>query len=132
MAELSKFFKIILIINMIAAFIYGILYLFIPEIFAGLVDAPAFDLHFWRLWGGTCVSLGIFGIIGYIRNEWSTFKVIIEFVILWLIITVIINFVGFADITRSPTNLISQWTDIIIILILIIIDIYAYLRENKQ
>jgi len=132
MAELSKFFKIVLIIDILAALIYGILYLFIPEIYAGLIDSPAFDIHFWRLWGVTCTTLGVVGIIGFIRNEWTTLKVIIEFVVLWLILTNIINFISFATIARSPTNLASEWTDVIIILILIVLNFYAYLRENKE
>ncbi len=131
MAELSKFFKIVLIIDILAGLIYGILYLFIPEIYAGLIDPPAFDLHFWRLWGATCTTLGVVGIIGFIRNEWTTFKVIIEFVVLWLILMNIINLISLATIARSPTNLASQWTDFIIIIILIILNIYAYLKENK-
>jgi len=69
MAELSKFFKIVLLIDVIAGVIYGILYLFIPEIYADLIDSPSFSLQFWRLWGVTCLLLGIFGIIGLIRNE---------------------------------------------------------------
>ena len=132
MAELSKIFKIVLIIDILAALIYGLLYLFIPEIYAGLVDPPAFDLHFWRLWGATCFTLGVVGIIGFIRNEWTTLKGIIEFVIFWLILTDIINFISLATVTRSPTNLASQWTDVIIIIILIALNIYGYLSENKE
>jgi len=132
MAELSKFFKIVLIINILAAFVYGILFLFIPEIYAGLVDAPAFDLQFWQLWGVTCTTLGVMGIIGFIRNEWTTLKIIIEFVIIWLILAEIIDLISIVNPARSATNLASQWTDIIIILFLIILNIYAYLRENKE
>ena len=132
MAELSKFIKIVLIIDIIAAFIYGILYLFIPEIYAELIDPPSLSLHFWRLWGVNCVSLGVFGIIGLVRNEWTTFKIMIEFVIFWLIIQNILNIISLTDPARSPTNLESQLTDVIIILFLIVLNIYAYLREKKQ
>lgn len=130
MAELSKFFKIALVIDIIAAFVYGTIYLFIPDIYRVLVDAPAFDIHFWRLWGGTCISLGIFGVIGIIRNDWDYLKIIIEFVIVWLIITVIINFISLPG--RSLTNLASEWTDIIVIIVLIVLNIYAYFKENKK
>jgi len=73
MAELSKFMKIVLIVSIIAALIYGILYLFVPDFYAGLNDPPAYDPHFWRLWGSICISLGIIGILGFVRNDWSQF-----------------------------------------------------------
>lgn len=132
MAELSKFMKIVLIIDIIAAFIYGIFYLFVPALYAGLVDPPSYDEHFWRLWGGTCVSLGIFGIIGFIRNEWTKFKVMIEFVMLWLLITNILNLASFGYLNRSAANTISETIDIIVIFFLIGLNLYAYLQENKK
>ena len=121
-----------MIINTIAGFIYGILYLFIPETYAELIDSPSFSLQFWRLWGATYIALGIMGIIGLIRNEWTTLKIIIEFVIIWLIFMNIINIIYLTDPVHSPTSFTSELTDVIIISILIVVDIYAYLRENKQ
>ncbi|MHA1196329.1 MAG: hypothetical protein ACTSRH_02690 [Promethearchaeota archaeon] len=132
MAEFSKFMKIVLSINIFAAFIYGILYLFIPEFYSSLVDAPNYNPLFFRLWGATCTSLGIVGILAFLRNNWEQFKILFEFVILWLIIQDIVNLTSFSYLARSPTNIASQWTDIIIIILLIIIDIYAYLKENKN
>jgi hypothetical protein len=119
MVEFSKFMKIVLIINIIAAFVYGIFYLFIPEIYANLVEASDYNDQFYRLWGGTCVSLGIFGILGLLRNDWDRFKMLFEFVILWLIITEIINFASFAYIVRTPANLASEWIDVIVIILII-------------
>ncbi|MFW9938081.1 MAG: hypothetical protein ACFFD5_10560 [Candidatus Thorarchaeota archaeon] len=134
MAELSKFFKIVLLINVIAALFYGIVYLFIPEIFAVLIDSPAFSLQFWRLWGITCVSLAVFGVIGFIRNEWTTLKMLIEFVILWLILMEIVNIIYLVDpaYTHSLTSFSNELIDIIVIAFLIVLNIYAYLKENKR
>jgi len=134
MAELSKFFKIVLLINIIAALIYGILYLFIPEIYADLIESPSFSLQFWRLWGVTCLLLGVFGIIGFIRNEWTTLKILIEFVILWLIGMDIVNIIYLVDpaFTHSATSFASELTDVIIIILLAVVNIYAYLKENKR
>ena len=133
MAELSKLFKLVLLINIIAAVVYGILYLFIPELYAVLIESPSFSLQFWRLWGVTCLLLGVFGIIGYIRNEWTTLKMLIEFVICWLIGMDIINIIYLVDpaFTHSATSFTSELTDVIIILILAVLDIYAYLKQNK-
>ncbi|MHA1669035.1 MAG: hypothetical protein ACTSV5_00500 [Promethearchaeota archaeon] len=132
MAEFSKFMKVVFYINLIAAFIYGILYLFIPDLYASLIDTPAYDPHFWRLWGGTCLSLGIIGILGLVRNDWAQFKVIIELVILWLLISNILNLASFVYLTRSPTNAISELLDVIVIFFIIVLDTYALLQENKR
>jgi hypothetical protein len=132
MAELSKFFKIVLIINIIAAFLYGILYLIIPEPYADMIDSPVLSIHFWRLWGATCMTLGVFGIIGLLRNEWTTYKVIMELVIFWLIFIEVLDFVFLFDPIHTTTSFSSQLIDVIVILILIVLDVYAYLRENKQ
>jgi hypothetical protein len=83
MAELSKFFKIVLVIDIIAAFIYGILYLFIPGRYAVLIFSPYFSLHFWHLWGLTCLILGIMGMVGFMRIEWTAIKIFMEFVMMW-------------------------------------------------
>jgi len=131
MAELSKFLKIVLIINLIAALFYGIMYLFLTNLWATLIDPSDFDLHLWRLFGGTCISLGIFGVVGLIRNEWTHLKILFETTILWLIVVDILNIISLIQIPRSPTNLVSQVTDVIVIFILIILDIIAYFKENK-
>ncbi len=132
MAELSKLFKIVLIINIIAAFIYGILYLFIPEIYAVMIESPSFSLQFWRLWGVTCFILGIMGIIGLLRNDWTQIKILIEFSILWLLGMNILNIIFLFDPSHTTTSFTSEVTDVIIIFVLIVLDIYVYLRENKQ
>lgn len=134
MTELSKLFKIVLILNIIAGFIYGILYLFIPEIYAVMIDSPSFSLQFWRLWGVTCIILGIMGIIGLWRNDWIQMKMVFEFTILWLLGMNIVNIIYLFDpsFTHSPTSFTSELTDVIIIFVLIVLDIYVYLRENKQ
>lgn len=82
----------------------------------------------------TCFYLGVFGIIGLKRNEWTTFKIIIEFVIFWLIFQDIINIISLADPApaRSPTNFASELADVIVIIGLIVLNSYAYVRENKQ
>ena len=131
MTEISKRMKVILIINTIIAFIYGFLYLVIPEILADLNDAPHFDPHFWRLWGGLCMVLGIFGLLMIKRAEWEGMKILWEFVIIWLIMMVIVNFMTMFTIRRSAVNFASELFDIIVIIALIVVDTYFYLQEGQ-
>lgn len=131
MTEISKRMKLLLIINTIAAFIYGFLYLAIPEILADLNDPTYYDPHFWRLWGGLCIVFGIFGILMIKRAEWEEIKILIEFVIIWLIMTNIINIATMFIIHRSAVNFASELFDIILISALIVANTYLYLQEGQ-
>lgn len=132
MAEFSKLMKITLIIDILAAFVYGVLYLFIPEIYATMIESSQFSLHFWRLWGMTCALLGVMGIIGILRNDWTMFKMMMEFVILWLIGMNVLNIIILTNPAHTLASFASELTDVIIIFFLIAINIYAYMRENKE
>jgi uncharacterized membrane protein YtjA (UPF0391 family) len=131
MAEMSNQFRIVLLFNIIVAFIYGFMYLVIPEITRVLRDATFYDPQFWRLWGGTCICLGIMGIIGLMRNVWEEVKILIEFAIIWLIMALIIGLWSFSLMPRTATGIASQWFDNILIIIIIAIDTYAYIQEEK-
>lgn len=132
MAEMSKEMKIVFIVNIIVAFIYGFFELIIPEIYYQLTDAPAFDIQFWRDVGGTLLVLGIFGIIAIIRADWEKVKIAFEIAIVFLIMLFILDIVAYITITGSSTWIISQVIATIITAILIVLDIYFYLREEKR
>jgi len=131
MTEISKQFKIILIFNIIVAFIYGFMYLVIPEVTRILRDALFYDPLFWRLWGGTCIALGTLGLIGLMRNEWESLKILIEFAILWLIVALIVNLWSFTFMFRTPAGVAIQWFDNILIFVIIVMDTYFYMQEGK-
>lgn len=128
---MTKGLKIILIIDIIAAIVYGFLYLIIPEPYSQMNEAPAFDLHMWRLFGGTIVILGIGGILALKRGEWESFKPILEIVILWWIMVLILDLVWVLSITASPTYIRSVTTNMIVLIILIVVNSYFYYKENK-
>jgi len=132
MAEMSKEMKIVLLVNAVVAFIYAFLELIIPEIYYQLTDAPAFDIHFWRTAGGTLLVLGIFAIIGIIRADWEKIKIAFEIAIVFLIMLFILDIVAFITITGSATWITSQVIATIITAILLVLDIYFYLREQKR
>ena len=132
MAELSKEMKIVLIINMIVAFVYGIMYVFFPETVYSLNDAPYFDPHFWRLFGGALFAMG-FPILLSIKNgDWVYIKLYFQFAIIFLIITALVNLTSIIYVTRSATNLVFHWLDNIVIILLIVFNTFFYLREEKK
>ena len=131
MVEMSKGLKIILIVDIIVAVYYGVLYLLLPEFYYQRNDAPAFDLHMWRLFGGTIFVLGIAGIIALKRGEWEAAKPLMEVVIMWLIMVALLDIVLLLTVSVSPTYMRSTSTTIVLLIILIIVNIYFYQREEK-
>ena len=132
MAEFSKEMKIVLIINMIVAFVYGIMYVFLPETVYSLNDAPYFDPHFWRLFGGALIAMGIPVLLGIINGDWDYIKLFFQYAIIALIIFVLVNVTSIIYVTRSATNLIFHWLDTIVMIVLIVFNTYFYLREEKK
>ena len=131
MTEISKRMKIVMIINIIVAFIYGFFYLIIPEAYSKLIDAPNYDPGMWQIFGGTLLILGIFGLIALKKNEWEYFKILVEFVILWDTMVLIINIVGLFTIPSSAVNIANALVAIILLIVLIILWIYSYFQEEK-
>jgi len=131
MVEMSKNMKIMLIVDAIAGFIYGVFYLIIPELYSVIIDSTNFDPQFWRLWGATCFTFGIFCLIAVRRAEWENVKILVEFGILWLILALVVNFITIATVRLSWTAYASQWFDNIVIILLIAANCYLYLQESK-
>ncbi len=131
MAEISKQFKIVLIINAIGAFIYAFQFLVITDIYIQLVDEPWPNPHLLRLWGATILILGIFALIAVKRAEWEKIKIMVELAIVWLLAVAIINLASLAYVPRTATNIPNAVLDVIVPLILFIIDVYFYRQVEK-
>ncbi|MFW9820977.1 MAG: DUF4345 family protein [Candidatus Thorarchaeota archaeon] len=132
MAEISKEFKILLLINIVVAFVYGVLYTFLPNVVYSLNDAPYFDNHFWRLFGGVLIGIGITTLLGLKKGDWDSMKLYVLYAIIFLIITGIINVTSTIYITRSATNMIFHWIDNIVIIVFAVIDSFFYWKEEKK
>jgi len=131
MTELSKELKIVLIINAIAAFFYGFMFLVIPDIYNELSDEPYPNVNLLRLWGGTITLLGIFALITVKRGEWESGKIMIELAMAWLLVITIINLASFAYVKRSPTNIASSWSDVIVTFVFFLMNLYFYQKQKK-
>jgi len=115
MAGLSKDLKIIMVFNIIAAFIYGSIFLLIPDLYEQYIDSIYHNPPLMRLWGGTIILVGICGLIALKRNEWETVKLYWELVILWLLMIVILNLASFAYVPYTPTFLATNIFNVIIV-----------------
>lgn len=132
MVEISKNMKIMLVVDAIAGFIYGVFYLIIPEITSLIRESTYFDPQFWRLWGATCFAFGIFCLIAVKRAEWENVKILVELGILWLILALVVNFIILFTVPLSITAYASQWFDNVVIILLILANSYLYLKEPSS
>ncbi len=132
MAEMSREYKILLIVHIIVAFIYGIMYLFLPETVYSVNEAPFFDPHFWRLFGGILFAIGIAGIVGLKMGDWEKIKLLMLYAITFLIILILVNLTSNTYIIRTATNLVFHWLDTTVMIVLLIFDIFFYIREEKK
>ncbi|NHJ25385.1 MAG: hypothetical protein EAX89_12460 [Candidatus Lokiarchaeota archaeon] len=132
MAEMSREYKILLIVHIIVAFIYGIMYLFLPETVYSVNEAPFFDPHFWRLFGGILFAIGIAGIVGLKMGDWEKVKLLMLYAITFLIILILVNLTSNTYIIRTATNLVFHWLDTTVMIVLLIFDIFFYIREEKK
>lgn len=123
MVEISKEAKIILLINIIASFIFAFFFLGIPEIYADLTNNAFFSPICWRQLGGTLLVLGIFGIIALKRKEWEQVRIFWEIGIAFLIVLLSIDIwiiaYGLFDYT------------VIIEIVLVALNIFFYIRERR-
>lgn len=125
MAELSKQAKIIYLVNAIVSFIFMFFFLVIPEIYADWINPPEFCSISWRQLGGSLLVLGVFSVVGLLRKEWEHVRIVWELGILWLIVILCIDFWGMVAVAGS-----FDFT-VIIELILIVVNIFFYIRERR-
>ena len=130
MEEISKKAKVLLIIDAIAALIFTVLYLIIPEIYASLIDPLVFDPYYWRAFGATLLILAIFGIRAALGNKEQALFMF-EIMILWSIAIVVLNIWELIVLPLSPTYTETTWFDSILLIVLIILNTYIYFQEKK-
>lgn len=94
MDEISKEAKIIILITVIAAFLYAFFFLGIPEIYRDLTNSMFFSPVCWRQLGGTFLVLGIFGVIALLRKEWEKIRIYWELGIVFLIMLLCVDIWG--------------------------------------
>ena len=129
MAELSKNLKYVILINIVAALVYGIMQTFFTAAYLAMVEQPTPDVHFTRVGGGVLLVLAIFGIYSILKKSWEEFKLLFEFVIGYEIMLFILDIVYFATFTITATNFTNTLIATILTGVLIALNIYIYLKE---
>jgi len=130
MAELSKKLKYVILINIVAALVYGIMQAFFTAAYLAMIEQPTPDVHFTRVGGGVLLVLAIFGSYTILKKKsWEEFKLLYEFVIGYQIMLFIVDIVYFATFTLSATNFANTLIATILTAVLIVLNIYVYIKE---
>ena len=132
MAEISKELKLMLVADVIVAITYGVLYVFAPNVVYSMNDAPYYDPHFWRLFGGVLIGIGVVAILAILNGDWDNIKMFLLYAIIFLLITGIVNLSSAAYATRSATNIVYHWIDNSVIIVFFVLNLLIYMREEKK
>ena len=133
MSEILKITRISLIMYTLGGLIFGVLYLFLTDIYLyTLADWPFVDPYYPRAFGGTLLVLGIFACLGYFKKEWEHLKLTYELSQTWLIVVLILNILElvFLSPTLSILALTNTIINTIIVIFFLVIGIYCYLKQK--
>ncbi|NVM31809.1 MAG: hypothetical protein HWN65_23420 [Candidatus Helarchaeota archaeon] len=132
MAEISKGFKIIIIVSGAVALFYGIWWTFLTEAYYTMIGGTNYDPPSVRGQGGTLILLGIFNLLAGLRLEWDRMKYYIQFGMSWLVVMIILNIVNFFGDVMTPAALMLTWMNIAILAAFLVLFVYFYLQEEKK
>jgi hypothetical protein len=131
MTEIKKLTKISLIIYTIVTFLYGILNVFLTEIF--VIPTSGFNDPFHtRAFGGICFLSSIFAFILLRKNEWEEIKVMYSYLFGLFIPTILLNIINFAIYfpVLIPGAISTLIMGLILMLILFTLGIVSYIQQR--
>jgi len=83
MKKVSPGLKITFLAHAICALAFGLVYLFIPDIWGDLVSWPAPETAPYRLIGAAMLALGASSVLGYRETDWEKVIIIVRTEIVW-------------------------------------------------
>lgn len=132
MAEISKPFKIAMIVIGAIALLYGIWWVIFTDAYYTMMGGPYFDPGAMRGQGGTLLCFGIFNMIAALKLEWEQAKYYVEFAIGWMIIMVVLNAINLADPLYSAMDIMMFWVNIALLAVFLAVVLYFYLQQEKR
>jgi hypothetical protein len=132
MGKISKNMRLTILIGAIAFFVFAFLYLITTNLYLEAMAWPYNDPYYPRAFGINLLILGLFLTITYFRNEWTQAKLMVEIVLVWSILILIANFIEITIISLPVGVIVTTWNNNIILLVLIFVTLYFYLKELKR
>ena len=131
MVKIAKHLKIVLLINAIIGLIFAFLYLAFSYLYLPFIQWPFYDPYYSWSFGGTLLVLSLFSLLAIKKTEWEQIKIIVELIIVWQLMILILNIISLILIPAPITSLISTWINNFIFIILIIANLYFYIKQEN-
>ncbi|MFX1498931.1 MAG: hypothetical protein ACFFBH_15505 [Promethearchaeota archaeon] len=131
MTEIKKFTKIVLIVDAIVWFIFGVNLLFLYDI---TMNPEGFTNPYYpRFWGGLCFVATLFAIIMLRKKEWEEIKLTFAFLLTMLISTLIIEVAVLAVLGSSfeVSTILFGVFAMIVEASLLTLGIIAYIKQRS-
>ena len=124
--NISKFLKYVFLASGLAAFIFGITFILIVEVYYNLLGWQDQDPLFARVLGAALIGLGILQWLSYREKKWENVKNVVIMMIVWHVLGAIITILGQFVFNLPLGNLIH----IIVFIIFSIAYIYAFILQR--
>ena len=131
MVKIAKHLKIVLLINAIIGLIFAFLYLAFSYLYLPFIQWPFYDPYYSWSFGGTLLVLSLFSLLAIKKTEWEQIKIVVELIIVWQLMILILNIISLILIPAPITSLISTWINNFILIILIIANLYFYIKQEN-
>jgi len=126
--EISKGLKILFLLEVTVAYLFGIIYFGFTEVYIDIVGWPWYDPIAGRVLGISLLTYGTCSLIAFLRKDWITAKIVIELHIIWHILLLGVQIVG--AIIFDIWGVI--WFLIAIMLPFLVAFLYFYITEPKR
>ena len=90
--EISKLLKLTFLFHFFVVVIFGLIFTFIVEIYAGFVDWPYLDPITGRVLGAVFLGFAAASLLAWRETKWESVKIIVQMEIVWLTIGLIVHF----------------------------------------
>ncbi len=124
--NISKFLKYVFLASGLAAFIFGITFILIVEVYYNLLSWQDQDPLFARVLGAALIGLGILQWLSYREKKWENVKNLVIMMIVWHVLGAIVTISGQFLFNLPLGNLIH----IIVFIIFSIAYLYAFFLQR--
>jgi hypothetical protein len=118
--------KITFLVHAVAAGVFGLVFLLIPEMFGGMMGAPIKEPSTFRLVGAALVAFAASSWFAYRATVWERVKIVVQMEIVWTILGVLATLYGLVF-EGLPAG---DWMNVIILGAFAVAFIFFYSRRR--
>jgi Na+-driven multidrug efflux pump len=92
--QIQSGLKTTFFVHFIAALIFGLIYLLIPEVWANLISWPVKEPHVYRLLGANLLAFAVSSWFAYKETAWEKVKIVVQMEIALTILATLVMLWG--------------------------------------